>query len=68
MALGRRRLPAKSHVKQCLWTHGHYRHEGTAEAQGDGTEVANAFWKQYHKILTALSPSLYDATVELIGD
>ena len=30
--------------------------------------MANAFWKQYHNILTALSPSLYDATVELIGD
>ena len=59
---------AKSHVKQCLWTHGQYRHEGTAEAQGDGTEVANGFWKMYHTILTALSPSLYDATVELIGD
>ena len=59
---------AKSHVKRCLWTHGQYRHEGTAEAQGDGTEVANGFWKQYHNILTALSPALYDATVELIGD
>ena len=63
---------AKSHVKQCPWTHGRpygqYRHEGTAEAQGNGTEVANAFWKQYHNILTPLSPSLYDATVELIGD
>jgi hypothetical protein len=30
--------------------------------------VANGFWKQYHNILTALSPALYDATVELIGD
>ena len=30
--------------------------------------MANGFWKQYHNILTALSPALYDATVELIGD
>ena len=30
---------AKSHIRRCTWTHGQYRHEGTGEAQGDGTEV-----------------------------
>jgi hypothetical protein len=55
-------------VKRCKWLHGQYRHEGTGEAQGDGTEVVNVFWKQYHNMLSALGPALYDATVELIAD
>lgn len=59
---------AKSHIRRCTWTHGQYRHEGTGEAQGDGTEVVNSFWKQFHNILTNLLPAIYDATVELIGD
>ena len=59
---------AKSHVRRCKWLHGQYRHEGTGEAQGDGTEVVNVFWKQYHNMLSALGPALYDATVELIAD
>ena len=30
--------------------------------------MVNVFWKQYHNMLSALGPALYDATVELIAD